>query len=69
LIVRMVEAGLGAAIVPLHRSGAVTKGRKVAVRPIVEPIRAIDSGLLLRRGEPPTEAARQFMAFVQSQGN
>ncbi|HEY7616638.1 MAG TPA: LysR substrate-binding domain-containing protein, partial [Terriglobales bacterium] len=31
LIVRMVEAGLGVAIVPLHASGAVTRGRRVKV--------------------------------------
>src|SRR5262245_36879634 len=29
LIVRMVEAGLGVAVVPLHPSGAVTRGRRV----------------------------------------
>lgn len=65
LVVRMVEAGLGAAIVPLHPSGAVTRGRKVSVRPVVEPIRPIDSGILLRRGEPATEAARLFLNFIQ----
>jgi DNA-binding transcriptional LysR family regulator len=65
LVVRMVEAGLGAAIVPLHPSGAVTRGRKVGVRPIAEKIRPIDSGILQRRGEPSTKAARLFLEFVQ----
>src|SRR5687768_10632959 len=34
LIVRMVEAGLGISIVPLHPSGAVTRGRRVGIRPL-----------------------------------
>lgn len=63
LLVRMVEAGLGVSIVPLLPSGAVTRGRRVEVRPIADPIRAIHSGLLTRRGErlPPLAAA-----FVES---
>jgi DNA-binding transcriptional LysR family regulator len=65
LIVRMVEAGLGVGIVPLHPSGAVTRGRKLGVRDLGEQIRPIDSGILTRRGEHLSAAPRQFMAFVR----
>lgn len=66
LVVRMVEAGLGAAIVPLHPSGAVTQGRRVQVRPIRDAIRPIDSGLLVRKGDSLGPAAREFVAFVRA---
>jgi DNA-binding transcriptional LysR family regulator len=66
LIVRMVEAGLGVSIVPLLKSGAVTHGRRVAVRPLDEQIRPIDSGILIRRGEQLSEAAAQFVEFITS---
>ena len=64
LIVRMVEAQLGVAIVPLHASGAVTRGRRVGIRPLRQHIRAIDSGILTRKGEQLSVAARQFVDFV-----
>jgi len=63
LIVRMVEAGLGVSIVPLHPSGAVTRGRRVGSRPLGEHIRPIDSGILTRKGERLSAAARQFIDF------
>ena len=66
IIVRMVEAGLGLAIVPLLPSGVVTRGRKVGVRPITDRIRPINSGILTRRGETLAEAAQQFVAFVSA---
>jgi DNA-binding transcriptional LysR family regulator len=50
-VVSMVEAGLGVSIVPLLPNGAVTRGRKVRVAPIADPMRPIHSGLLVRRGE------------------
>ena len=65
IIVRMVEAGLGVSLVPLMPSGIVTRGRRVAARSLGDRIRPIDSGILLRRGEPPLPAARQFIEFVQ----
>ncbi len=65
IVVRMVEAGLGLAIVPLLPSGAVTRGRKVGVRPIVDPIRPIHSGILTRRDEPLSPAAREFVGFIR----
>jgi DNA-binding transcriptional LysR family regulator len=63
LIVRLVEAGLGIAIVPLHPSGAVTEGRRVEIRPLKQPLRSIDSGILIRKGEHLSEAAREFIEF------
>jgi DNA-binding transcriptional LysR family regulator len=63
LIVRMVEAGLGVSIVPLHASGAVTRGRRVGVRPLKEQVRAIDSGILTRKGERLSAAAQRFIEF------
>jgi DNA-binding transcriptional LysR family regulator len=66
LIVRMVEAGLGISIVPLHPSGAVTRGRRVGVRPLASNIRPIDSGILTRRGERLVPAALRFIEFCQA---
>ena len=60
LIVRMVEAGLGIAIVPLHPSGAVTRGRRVAIQSLGRQVRSIDSGILLRRHERLTDAAAKL---------
>jgi DNA-binding transcriptional LysR family regulator len=64
LIVRMVEAGLGIAVVPLHRSGAVTRGRRVVAHSLGRQVRPIDSGLLLRRGEAPAEAAKMLLDYL-----
>lgn len=65
LIVRMVEAGLGVSIVPLHPSGAVTRGRRVGICPLKHFIRPIDSGILTRKGERLSNAARKFIEFCQ----
>lgn len=65
LVVQMVEAGLGLAIVPLLPNGAVTKRRNVAIVPLGEQIRPIESGLLYRSGEELPKAAKTFMQFVQ----
>src|SRR5262245_61068644 len=46
-VVSMVEAGLGISVVPLMPTGAVTRGRRVEIRQIVDPIRPIHSGVLL----------------------
>lgn len=64
LIVRMVEAGLGIAIVPLHPSGAVTRGRRVAVQALGRQVRPIDSGILLRRSEQLTDAAARLLGLL-----
>jgi DNA-binding transcriptional LysR family regulator len=65
LIVRMVEAGLGVSIVPLHPSGAVTRGRRVGIRPLRKFIRPIDSGILTRKGERLSNAAQKFIEFCK----
>jgi DNA-binding transcriptional LysR family regulator len=65
IIVRMVEAGLGVSVVPLMPDGAVTRGRKVVVRPLGAHIRPIRSGVLFRRGEKLAEACRQFISFLK----
>jgi DNA-binding transcriptional LysR family regulator len=64
LIVRMVEAGLGVAVVPLHPSGAVTRGRRVTIHSLGRQVRPIDSGVLLRRGEQPPDAAMKLLDFL-----
>jgi DNA-binding transcriptional LysR family regulator len=63
LIVRMVEAGLGVSIVPLHSSGAVTRGRRVGIRALKQYVRPIDSGTLTRKGERLSSAAQRFIDF------
>lgn len=64
-VVSMVEAGLGIAIVPLLPTGAVTRGRNVEIRPIVESIRPIHSGVLLRRREKPSGAVTRLLEFTK----
>jgi DNA-binding transcriptional LysR family regulator len=66
IIVRMVEAGLGVAIVPLLPSGAVTRSRRVAIRTLGRQIRSIDSGILLRRNELLSDASRHFVEFLKA---
>ena len=65
IVVRMVEAGFGIAIVPLLPSGAVTRGKLVGVLPISDPFRPINSGILTRRGETLTPAVQEFIAFIR----
>lgn len=65
LIVRMVEAGLGIAIVPLLPSGVVTRDRAVAACSLRKQIRPIHSGILTRRHERLSAAAREFMTFIK----
>jgi DNA-binding transcriptional LysR family regulator len=67
LIVRMVAADLGIALVPLLPSGVVTRGHAVTVLPLTDPVRPIDSGLVLRRGETLSEPSRRFAEFVRQQ--
>jgi DNA-binding transcriptional LysR family regulator len=66
LIVRMVEAGLGISIVPLHPSGGVTRGHRVGNRPLKQHIRPIDSGILTRKGERLSGAAQHFVEFCDA---
>ena len=64
IVVRMVEAGLGLAVVPLLPGGRVTRGRRVGTRGLGGQIRPIRSGILSRRGETPSAAARAFREFL-----
>ncbi|MBX9625326.1 MAG: LysR family transcriptional regulator [Gemmataceae bacterium] len=68
VVVKMVEAGLGVAVVPLMPNGAVTRGAKVGVRPLTGQVRPIHSGILLRRGEAPGPAAEALIRFLQPDG-
>jgi DNA-binding transcriptional LysR family regulator len=65
-IVSMVEAGLGISIVPLLPGGAVTRGRRVDVRPLQASIRPIHSGVLWRRRETLSRAASRLLEFTKS---
>ncbi len=64
-IVSMVEAGLGIAIVPLLPSGAVTRGRRVALCRLDAMIRPIHSGVLVRRGEQLSAPASRLFDFIR----
>ena len=66
VIVRMVEAGLGIAIVPLLPSGEVTKGHRVRSIPLGKQIRPIQSGLITRRGQQSSTPAEAFANFIRS---
>ncbi|MBC8357233.1 MAG: LysR family transcriptional regulator [Planctomycetes bacterium] len=65
LLVRMVEANLGIAVVPLLPDGSVTRGRKVAVKPLGKQIRAIDSDILTRKNENLSPGATAFIRFIR----
>ncbi len=66
LVVRMVEAGLGVALVPLLPSGVVTRGRRVAICQLREEVRPIDSGLLFRKHDGLGAAAKIFADFIRA---
>ncbi|MGQ0637303.1 MAG: LysR family transcriptional regulator [Planctomycetaceae bacterium] len=61
LVVRMVEAGLGAGVVPLFADGSPTRGRKVGVFPLGREVAPMRYGALTRKGHPPSAAARAFV--------
>ena len=65
VIVRMVEAGLGIAIIPLLPSGVITLGKKVALLNIREKIRPIHSGILSRRGETFSDSVKEFITVIR----
>ena len=67
LVVRMVAAGLGVAIIPMLPNGIVTRGHAVTVRALAEVIRPIDSGLLMRRADRMNEASLSFAAFIRQE--
>ena len=43
-----------------------TRGRRVDVRPLEDPIRPIHSGVLVRRGESPSMPAQRLLTFIKS---
>jgi DNA-binding transcriptional LysR family regulator len=63
--VRMVEAGLGISIVPLLPSGIITRGRRIYIAPLGQQVRPIHSGILMRKGEPLSPSAQEFVRFVE----
>lgn len=65
VIVRMVEAGLGIAIVPLLPSGAVTRDFDVGTIALGRQVRPIDTYILSRPGATSI-AAQRFQAFLHS---
>lgn len=65
LLVQMVEAELGIAIVPLLPDGSVTKGLKVAVKSLGKQIRPIDSDILTRKNERLSPGATEFVRFIR----
>lgn len=66
LIIRLVAAGLGVAIVPLLPSGSVTRGHAVEIRPVRDKIRPIRSGILVRKNDTLSSASRQFVDFAKA---
>jgi len=64
IVVRMVEAGLGISIVPLLPGGAVTRGRRVGIRPLGDEVRPIHSGILTRRADSLVPASQSFVEFL-----
>ena len=46
---------------------SVTRGRRVVVQRLGRQVRPIDSGVLLRRGEHPTDAAMKLLDFLGKQ--
>jgi DNA-binding transcriptional LysR family regulator len=64
LVVRMVEAGLGVAIVPLLHSGAVTRGTTVGSVALGDQIRPIESGVFLRADIELDEATHALLDYV-----
>jgi DNA-binding transcriptional LysR family regulator len=64
LIVQMVEAELGIALLPLLPSGRVTHGREVVVIPVRDPPPPIHSGVFIRHEWEADPLLREFIDFV-----
>ena len=64
VILRMVEAGMGAAIVPLLRSGIVTRGLDVGSVSLRDQIRPIDNGVMCRPDRQSDTTVQTFSNFV-----
>jgi len=66
VIVRMVEAGLGTAIVPLLPSGIVTRGLRVGQVALGQQIRPMESGIFSRPDWGNDFAVRTFIEFTRA---
>lgn len=66
IIVQMVEAGLGVAVLPLLPSGKVTKNMNVHVVPLTDQVRPIESGVLMRSEWADDALAKEFIDFVMA---
>lgn len=64
LIVQMIDAGLGIAVLPLLPSGKVTRNLNVSVIPLVDQVRPIESGVLMRSEWANDSLAKDFIEFV-----
>ncbi len=64
LIVQMVEAELGIAVLPLLPSGRVTRDRKVVAIPLREPLQPIASGVFVREEWEHDPLLRELIEFV-----
>lgn len=65
LLIRMAEAELGVAVVPLLANGSVTRGRKIAVKSLGKQIRPIDSDIVTRKHEQLAPASSAFLQFIR----
>jgi len=66
VVVRMVEAGLGTAIVPLLPSGVVTRGLRVGRVPLGDQVRPMESGIFSRPDWCNDFAVRTFIEFARA---
>jgi len=66
VVVRMVEAGLGTAIVPLLPSGVVTRGLGVGRVPLGDQVRPMESGIFSRPDWCNDFAVRTFIEFARA---
>jgi DNA-binding transcriptional LysR family regulator len=64
VVLRMVEVGLGSAIVPLLASGAVTRGLDIGWVPLGDQIRPIENGILTRPDWKHDPTVQAFLDFI-----
>lgn len=67
VVVSMVEAGLGVAILPLLPSGVVTAGSNVTVLPLAQRVRPVETCILSRDGAFESRAIGDFRDFLLRQ--
>ncbi len=69
LILAMVDAGLGVALVPSPPSDAVIRGLDVTIIAVVEPIRPIETGIFLRTEWQEEPGVRALLDMILSFGS